>query len=100
MNVLLISGLGPEYPQHSLLTGSAFEALTDPGRFRERAAETAVLTSLRADVHGTPVPLFRRRGATSGIRAVSSVRLQHTDDEDDETATAPPPHDLHHSRCS
>lgn len=31
MNVLLISGLGPEYPNHSLLAGSTFEALAAEG---------------------------------------------------------------------
>ncbi len=89
MNVLLISGLGPEYPQHSLLSGSAFEALADPDLFRERAAETAILASLHTDVRGTPRPLLRSRKAGSGIRAVSTVRLQHTDADDDETAAAP-----------
>ncbi|MFE0255400.1 B12-binding domain-containing radical SAM protein [Streptomyces sp. NPDC059010] len=88
MNVLLISGLGPEYPNHSLLAGSTFEALAAPGGFPDRAGEIAELTTLHAEVNGGRLPLLRPRGAASGIRAVSSVRLQHVEKED-ETATAP-----------
>ncbi|WP_369172029.1 radical SAM protein [Streptomyces sp. R28] len=88
MNVLLISGLGPEYPNHSLLAGSTFEALTDPGRFPGRSREISDLAALHAQVNGGHLPLLRPRKAASGIRAVSSVRLQHVE-KDDETATAP-----------
>ncbi|MET8979459.1 radical SAM protein [Streptomyces sp. NPDC004539] len=88
MNVLLIAGLGPEYPNRSLLAGSAFEALCAPGGFPARSAEVAQLAALRAGTPGGSLPLLRRREAASGIRAVSSVRLQHVE-RDDESATAP-----------
>ncbi|MEV6539000.1 radical SAM protein [Streptomyces sp. NPDC051665] len=88
MKVLLVAGLGPEYPNHSLLAGSTFEALADPGRFRHRTGEISQLTSLRAETNGAHLPLIRARQGNSGIRAVSSVRLQHVE-KDDEAATAP-----------
>lgn len=88
MNVLLISGLGPEYPNHLLLAGSAFEALADPGRFRDRSREILELSSLHTEANGRRLPLLRPRETGSGIRAVSSVRLQHVE-KDDEAATAP-----------
>ncbi|MER6090257.1 B12-binding domain-containing radical SAM protein [Streptomyces bluensis] len=88
MNVLLVSGLGPEFPNDALLAGSAFEALAHPDRFPHRAGEISGLTSLHAESDGGRLPVLRRRRAANRIRTVSSVRLQHTEG-DDESATAP-----------
>ena len=85
MNVLLVSGLGPEFPNTSLIAGSSFEELLSPAEGRRGPFD---LAALRARVDGRELPLLRRRKAADRIRAVSSVRLQHTE-RDDESATAP-----------
>ncbi|TDC68461.1 B12-binding domain-containing radical SAM protein [Streptomyces hainanensis] len=89
MNVLLISGLGPEFPNTSLTAGSAFEALRAPDAHREGTPGDALdLSALRVPVDGRHVPVLRPRAAAHRIRAVSSVRLQHTE-RDDASAAAP-----------
>ncbi|MGW6306109.1 B12-binding domain-containing radical SAM protein [Streptomyces niveus] len=89
MNVLLISGLGPEFPNSSLLKGSSFEALLNEGPTAGRGTPKALdLSALSAPTEGRRIPLLRRRKEADRIRAVSSVRLQHTE-QDDESAVAP-----------
>ncbi|MFJ9373421.1 B12-binding domain-containing radical SAM protein [Streptomyces sp. NPDC101455] len=88
MNVLLISGLGPQFPDDALLVGSSFEAMRHTGAFPNQPGDVRTLSSLHANVDGRLLPVLRPRQAANRIRAVSSVRLQHTD-KNDESSTAP-----------
>ncbi|MFD8869511.1 B12-binding domain-containing radical SAM protein [Streptomyces sp. NPDC059590] len=90
MNVLLISGMGPEVPNKKLLEGSSFEALLAPAGHRAAAGRREVFDlSLLRTADATRRPLLRPRRTGGRARAVSSVRLSAPVEEEHEPETAP-----------
>lgn len=75
MDVLLISGMGPQFPDNSLLAGSSFEALS-----ARRAPDVFDLSVLHTRAGERHVPLLRRRqdgGArASGVSVAADAEAQ------------------------
>lgn len=69
MRALLLSGMGPEYPDNRLLRGSSFEALldSDAAASRKRTFDLSTLRFRTED--GRVVPLLRARRDGGGARA-------------------------------
>lgn len=89
MHILLISGLGPQFPNEDLLAGSSFEALS-AREGRRGAAQPRLfdLATLRVGHEQFSRPLLLPR--KSRIRAVSSVNLsQPAQEEAKEPEQAP-----------
>lgn len=73
MDVLLISGMGPQFPDNVLLAGSSFEALT--ARRNSRTSGVFDLSVLHTRDGDRRVPLLRPRRDGGGARAASGVSL-------------------------
>ncbi|RMV22217.1 hypothetical protein ALP14_200104 [Pseudomonas amygdali pv. myricae] len=72
MTALLISGMGPEYPDNQLLRGSSFEALLNPAVAANAGGARFALNSLHYKTGGGLVlPLLRKRKDGGGARAAS-----------------------------
>jgi len=76
MNILLVSGLGPEFPNKALLAGSSFEQLpTAPPGVRPAWPDRFDMSMLRTTEAEGYLPLLRPRKASDRIRPVSSVSV-------------------------
>lgn len=70
MTALLISGMGPEYPDNRLLRGSSFEDLSKPGHAVSSGSRKFDVTTLRyRTADGLVMPLLRTRRDGGGARA-------------------------------
>lgn len=83
MTALLISGMGPEFPDNSLLRGSSFETILYPD-IAARTSETYKfdLTSLRyrrEDSRDTPLLRTRRDGGSARATAAAKSQEQASD---------------------
>lgn len=73
MDILLISGMGPQFPDNLLLAGSSFEALSAGGRSRTSDVfDLSVLHTRDGECH---VPLLRPRRDGGGARAASGASV-------------------------
>lgn len=69
VDILLISGMGPQFPDNTLLAGSSFETRST------RSPDVFDLARLHTRTENHRLPLLRRRGDGGGARAAGGIAL-------------------------